>query len=515
MPRLDFDVLLLIFNSLLRDVHGASLLPAQSQTYLKDFAALARTCRAFCNPALDILWSTQVSLVPFMSTFPRDLWEFLTRNITSNEWERPLIYARRIKRLALGRHEVPLASLPTEAHHTTLCSLLSAFPSELLFPNLSELKIGSASWKFGAHFQRFEFCLLRLINPKFRLLDFASDPVLNPNLSSIVDSIFKTCCELETLKIHVDHWRRSETLHMTQLDQLRRLRSLRISGEWASVSPDALLRIGSLENLEDLNIHLLDNAYADISLWQGFPGDLFKSLRKLTLNTFALEYGDALIYSISSTRLEEISLNTYRKQHHTSLHNTFKSLARQSLHFPNLRSLIVSLPTLYRAEELISPANAPSIICPLLSGSFRALRTLEIKLTEKFPVPVPLDISEIPDALPFLEVLKLPYLVAEGMTLHSVLQTARRCKFLRVLGVDFNGTVINEPSEGEEPATTLRVLKVGRSPIDEPNDVATFLQRWFPNLTRVKPSSLSEWEEEWEEVNDLVTSARRGDTDRG
>jgi hypothetical protein len=45
--------------------------------YIDDKAtlsALARTCRTLENPALDILWETQYSLLNVFRTFPSDLW---------------------------------------------------------------------------------------------------------------------------------------------------------------------------------------------------------------------------------------------------------------------------------------------------------------------------------------------------------------------------------------------------------------------------------------------------------
>ncbi|KAJ6533966.1 hypothetical protein DFH09DRAFT_932442, partial [Mycena vulgaris] len=38
-------------------------------------SALARTCRAFQDPALDILWRNQESLVPLLSCIPFDAWD--------------------------------------------------------------------------------------------------------------------------------------------------------------------------------------------------------------------------------------------------------------------------------------------------------------------------------------------------------------------------------------------------------------------------------------------------------
>ncbi|KAJ7779710.1 hypothetical protein B0H16DRAFT_1359461 [Mycena metata] len=40
---------------------------------LKTLAALARTCTAFCDPALDLLWAEQHNMKALMGCFPDDL----------------------------------------------------------------------------------------------------------------------------------------------------------------------------------------------------------------------------------------------------------------------------------------------------------------------------------------------------------------------------------------------------------------------------------------------------------
>lgn len=42
---------------------------------LKTLVALALSCRALSEPALDLIWSTLPSLVPLVRTLPSDLWQ--------------------------------------------------------------------------------------------------------------------------------------------------------------------------------------------------------------------------------------------------------------------------------------------------------------------------------------------------------------------------------------------------------------------------------------------------------
>ena len=47
-------------------------------------ARLARTCKAFQDPALDILWHSQYSLVPLLKCLPRDAWAWKEGKFVSN-----------------------------------------------------------------------------------------------------------------------------------------------------------------------------------------------------------------------------------------------------------------------------------------------------------------------------------------------------------------------------------------------------------------------------------------------
>ena len=47
-------------------------------------ARLARTCKAFQDPALDILWHSQDSLAPLLKCLPRDAWAWKEGKFVSN-----------------------------------------------------------------------------------------------------------------------------------------------------------------------------------------------------------------------------------------------------------------------------------------------------------------------------------------------------------------------------------------------------------------------------------------------
>ncbi|KAJ7788745.1 hypothetical protein B0H14DRAFT_3575900 [Mycena olivaceomarginata] len=116
---------------------------------LEDLAALARTCRDFENPALDILWREQNTLANTLKCLPSNLWEEtlvpndgsyclrLTSAARGAEWDRPLAHARRVRRLILDEWSSPYAFPDRDL----LEIISSSLPQEYLFPNLRSIHL--------------------------------------------------------------------------------------------------------------------------------------------------------------------------------------------------------------------------------------------------------------------------------------------------------------------------------------------------------------------------------------
>ncbi|KAJ7605654.1 hypothetical protein FB45DRAFT_692084, partial [Roridomyces roridus] len=128
----------------------------------RTLAALARTCRGFHEPALDVLWSEQCTLRHVLKCLPSNLWEEIpgksgktvlvrlrlgessssmtlqriTGTIQAKDWDRPMFFARRIQTLSLDRY-VDKESFPDV---TVLEAISAGFPQDYLFPNLRTLR---------------------------------------------------------------------------------------------------------------------------------------------------------------------------------------------------------------------------------------------------------------------------------------------------------------------------------------------------------------------------------------
>ncbi|KAF8555293.1 hypothetical protein OG21DRAFT_1438864, partial [Imleria badia] len=116
------------------------------QSPASDLPALARTCHAFKEPALDVLWEKLVDPSPLAKCLPdashyskADKYYSFSRSLTQIEWEILRSYTRRIRSMADNRHRLDWESVGT---------FLNPPPTEPLFPNLCHLHgIGSTEIK--------------------------------------------------------------------------------------------------------------------------------------------------------------------------------------------------------------------------------------------------------------------------------------------------------------------------------------------------------------------------------
>ncbi|KAJ7694431.1 hypothetical protein B0H17DRAFT_1057604 [Mycena rosella] len=119
-------------------------LGAPGRFALRDLVVLARTATIFLNPALNIIWRTQHTILNVLRCMPEDLWDItesdddfdgitsirLLRVIGSNDWERPFFYLHRVKFFSI-------CSTFEDADFFEAISLCP--PGVFIFPNLERL----------------------------------------------------------------------------------------------------------------------------------------------------------------------------------------------------------------------------------------------------------------------------------------------------------------------------------------------------------------------------------------
>ncbi|KAF9229080.1 hypothetical protein BS17DRAFT_2509 [Gyrodon lividus] len=99
-----------MFPTILRDPDAARKLLdtiIDSPNGRRSMSRLARTCRAMCEPALDVLWRELDSLLPLISLFPNNLMKRarrpglgLAKPPNVEDWDRVLAYGERVRRIA-------------------------------------------------------------------------------------------------------------------------------------------------------------------------------------------------------------------------------------------------------------------------------------------------------------------------------------------------------------------------------------------------------------------------------
>ncbi|KAJ7166223.1 hypothetical protein C8R46DRAFT_1276117 [Mycena filopes] len=123
-------------------------IPLQADQRSPDLARLARTSQLFLDPALDILWRYQETIVNLLKVMPVDLWDIqedredsdesairnldvtLLRPVAPSDWDRWLLYARRVRSFTL------LEDFKTPEAYETLAL---HFPPQSIFPRLEKL----------------------------------------------------------------------------------------------------------------------------------------------------------------------------------------------------------------------------------------------------------------------------------------------------------------------------------------------------------------------------------------
>ncbi|KAG6818781.1 hypothetical protein H0H93_001824 [Arthromyces matolae] len=123
---------------------------SDSKNAHKALARLARTCKSFSSPALDILWYTQFSLLNLLKCFPKDVITLrkdhsihmnrfaLNRKPKLKDYERVLFYGSRIRLLGCTSGPILDAKVDTLVYSTLLSQRRWVGP---LLPNLQGLEI--------------------------------------------------------------------------------------------------------------------------------------------------------------------------------------------------------------------------------------------------------------------------------------------------------------------------------------------------------------------------------------
>ncbi|KAJ6623297.1 hypothetical protein B0H10DRAFT_1786705, partial [Mycena sp. CBHHK59/15] len=199
-----------------------------------DLAALARTCKAFEDPALNLLWKNQNSIENVLTCMPEDVWDRcvpdngqkvrirLRRAILPTDWERPLYYSQRVKSFTFNE----MSRLSGPADRELFQTLRLSFPQRSLFPNIQKIFWNSKTGDFIPYIPLF----------------------LGPGITDLFLGVFHSASQLSLLS--------------TLAAQCPSLKSATISSsrDIPDQSQSISLLVRALHHLETLSVHCLDEA---------------------------------------------------------------------------------------------------------------------------------------------------------------------------------------------------------------------------------------------------------------
>ncbi|KAF7373250.1 F-box domain-containing protein [Mycena sanguinolenta] len=412
----------------------------------RDFAALARTCKTFQEPALNFLWREQDTLVNILKSLPSHTWSMasnanllhITGPFRPSDWDKPLAYAMRIR---------------------TLSSML---PRDHLCPNLKSIVL--------------EFDQDSASEALFSFIHF----VLSPKVTH-VDMTFHTS-DTHVLSL------RGLPIQYSQLRQLR-LKSYSYS-MWDE--PSYFERILSeitlaLDRIEDLTLNKVDQRALE-HLSQ------LPVLRSLRLETL-VDMGplDSRTYPFSSLR--DLHLGNTPIGFVIEFLDLLSNCSLISFH-----TLHVDVPERQEIETPVTSTLANYVVHGLsLAALFCFANLTDIILRP----PVGFDIDDamawdIARAWPRVKSLFLLPATdlhhPSSMSLRGFSAFAKHCPALSSFGVTFDASTVPPLDDTIVSQSSLVALDVDISPISDPDAVASFMSALFPNLARIYTHKDWEWE---------------------
>lgn len=482
----------------------------------RSISRLARTCKAMCEPALNVLWREMDSLLPLIGLFPSNLLKRarrpglgLAKAPNPEDWDRLLEYGKRVRRITyVESSSVSQAIFATISDHSPVSYILpelqhlvwkvesaTALEASMLFmnPELQNLvlEVGNRALKLDEYLS--EVCQ----RTQLTAFSFTSPTPLPRNFTDLLRSQ-NTLEKLVlvapgALSAQVGQWAASlPSLHSLELDLTSRS-VIAVEGFFDDIIPSGAstpseassdseidfteIRKSSLRLTGDLPTRGVFSDLEHLSL-TGEVSNIAVFLKHITSQLTALElviedppemadwqdlsfilcerFGQSLrflrITATSSSRFNELVRSTSRAGDPLSRHLPLQHLTS----FPYLIRLEIDLPesTLFRNEDLRCVAKA----CP-------NIETLRLCPMARFSGPT-----------------------GPGVTLEGVSTLTQNCRRLHTLAL-----VLDAQTGSEETLSSLEVssrsllrLHVGHSVANDPLHATILLSHLAPHLESLK-----------------------------
>ncbi|KIM40818.1 hypothetical protein M413DRAFT_445624 [Hebeloma cylindrosporum] len=477
----------------------------------RDMVALAQTCRAFEDMALNILWHTQNNFVHLIKTLPPRCWAenpetdifYKTFRLvttvkgrpTMDEFTRFKSYASRIRRvsyLPYAHHKE--SSVPRD--QVALRTLMSyhELANHSVFPNLRQLEFVDVKHAVG--------CLdIFLRSAKSISLSLCWSDCYDVGFNSMFRTLFRIIEEhalnMEELDLgsfqsgltgNVD--RDAKDVFSDLVCKMSELRGMKTGSR--SLNGRALRHLASLPRLHTLQIPNTPEDILDSVQRVQSSRMVFSELQQLTMHVGDMSSFIRLVDRLKPLRLRALTLFVRPIPSSTDIHSLFSALQESTQHADFRRFLVKPS----EAGQTQSSARRrgyvtipSSMLDPLLS--FKNMTVVELNLPYSFDVGDG-HVRAMAEAWPRLCRLQLGSLVGwhvrSLVTCTGILSLVRGCRELEYLAVPFGGAGEFVPLRASltlrDVNRKIRYLYVGNGEMKfgDMKCVARFLKFVFPRL---------------------------------
>ncbi|CAL1695410.1 unnamed protein product [Somion occarium] len=482
----------------------------------KTLASMARTCKLFSEPALNLLWERQNSILPLLKVLPtfrrneNDAYSIVSP-ISPEDWERFQSYARRI--------HIFIYSSSKSIHSSVFACLAQARGDAPLLPSLRHI-VWTRSSTFGDE-------MVLFVAPSLKIADIGPfgyvscmDEVEtfdgNHGLEVLLDSLVKVASNLEQLKVEGS----LTSACTSSISRLRNLRVLDLSacGSWSSIQ--TFQTLATMEHLTQLQINTLS-----LGMDGGQTEVPFSSLQILEISGSPSSI-NSVVRSISSTHLRAITIKgtySYPPEEWQPCCSTLNSRFSNSLREFRMNLLLGCLSMTKESEDVMQ------LIRPLVDISM--LRVVALDLEGHLRVD-DADITSMASAWRELREFRLwCHKSGNGPSLQSLAACAAFCPQLAQLELPIDARRLRATNHGHDGDKTgpqagspdspcpsadvasfglRRLTLLGNVGIDDPERVGSRIRGLFPMLRHFEAYA---WDPSmntmWTQVKRSLPSLRR------
>lgn len=454
-----------------------------------DLARLARTCRAFMDPALDVLWRTQCTLGPLVKCLPGHLWTRgacdeinLIGKPTTNDWLSLRRYSFRIR---VFEPSWPDPVRSSGVGDDTLSAIFSPDVFHALFPALHTLNLEFLSNKIALAL------LDRVLSPRLLQLRFRLPRHLDPhNLNELLESITDRAPSLRVLKIDAYAPAPSSVLHLELgFGQIPHLRTLCFPST-LYVSPRSLLKPRQMQHLRVLSLTLTTDPVPALY----HPDQpVFPVLKCMKITAHTLDQCCDLLRITTSSQLGEVSMSYSSQASEAVMHTFLQEVGKAHGRSRNLHTLVLQHAFTISGPNLKPSVYSPSTFKPLLAC--HRLRVLDIRDVGDLAIDDAF-IANATLAWPRLEELRLrglPWIDSHRTTIASLRELIRGCSRLARLSMAIDARALPDKNSAWR-SSPVEELNISDSIMEDPEAVERYLRASLPNLkTLIALDNLQCW----------------------